>query len=818
VRGYEDGKPYKEVVPYQPYLFVHTDAESDYKTIHGRSVGKLDFSSMKEARNYIKRYKDVPNYQIFGFTNFEYVYIYDNFKKGLEYDSSLLNIVNMDIETDSKNGFPNIKEADKEITAITLAKKGQTISFGYFPYKNVNPNRIYIQCRDEKELLERFIQIWRTKKWMPDIITGWNIEFFDIPYIINRIRRILGKREADRLSPFGFIEDKVVRQKNGKEFTTYTISGCSIIDYYAAYKKFAMNERESYKLDYIAFVELGEKKLDYSQYGSLNALYEQNFELFMDYNIHDAVLIEKLEGKLHYIEQVISIAYVQRVNFENTLTTVKPWDVLVHNYLMDQKIVVPMFEADDDFDPIVGGYVKEPKPGLYRWVVCVDFTSLYPSLAMQYNISPDTFVKQLKQRPSVEEIFSGDITAFTEELIRRDVCMSANGCLFKRDKRGFIPSIMKEYFDERKATRKLEGVAKKAYEENKTDENQSLFLKYKNLQTAYKLINNSGYGAIANKYFRWFADYLAAAITESGQMTTQYVEIEVDKWLNRLFKTEGVSYVVYCDTDSAYITLDYLVQKLGITDKVKATEAVLKFTEKQLVPFIDKTCLDLANRLNAFEFKTSMKVEKVCDKVFFVRKKRYALNILFEEDIYFYDKPKLKVTGLETVRSSVPQKSRDALKHCFKLIFEDKQDELYEFVKDYENKFKQMKFDDIAKPSSVKGLLEYYDEKTLYRKGVPIHVRGSLVYNDWLQRNKLLDKYEQILDHDKIKHCYLKIANITHENVIAIKGDPPVELDIENFLDYDLQFDKTFMQPLNAVCNAIGWDSVKIATLDDLFD
>lgn len=454
VKGYEDGVPYKEKVEYQPYLFVPTKNDSEYQTIHGQSVGKIDFPTMGDAYNFIKRYEGVEGHKIYGLTDYQYVYLYDQFKEGVSYNFSWLNVISIDIETDSSDGFPDIENADKEITAITLTNKGKTISWGYYVYKVNSDKNTYIHCDNEEELLKSFIKCWNSPEWAPDIITGWNIEFFDIPYIVNRIRKILSDRYVDKLSPFGIIKSRKVEWKNGKEFITYDLGGISIIDYLPAYKKFSMGEKESYKLDFICLVELKEQKLDYKKYKTLDNLYKQNFQLFMDYNIHDALLVEKLEAKLHYIEQMVAIAYVQRVNYQDTITTVKPWDVIIHNYLMDQKIVIPPLSVSDNSNTIIGGYVKEPKPGIYEWVASVDFTSLYPSLAMQYNISPDTYNGMLDFKPSIQEIMFDDISEFTKELVSRDLTMSANGCLYRRNKRGFFPSILKKFFDGRKVYKK----------------------------------------------------------------------------------------------------------------------------------------------------------------------------------------------------------------------------------------------------------------------------------------------------------------------------------------------------------------------------
>lgn len=869
-RGYEDGRSYQKKFKYSPYLFQR-NKDGEYKTIHDEPCSRIDFKTMGAANQFIKEYKDVVGKEIYGLTDFPFLYIYDNYAEGFKYDFHQLSIVNIDIENSSRKysdtkkvkirkhileefevqirdlidyrseyevwdenlkqwvnvdeseyfknpvtGFADIDTADKEITAITFAKSGKTISLGYFPYESSDDEQ-YIQCADEVEFLRLLIKIWNSKEWSPDIITGWNVDAYDIPYIVNRIERILGEGASKKLSPFGVVRPRKARDKNRREYNTYIIAGVAILDYYHLYLKFAQNQRESYKLDYIAEIELKQNKLDYSEYGSLDGLYRNDFKKFMDYNKLDTLLIGRLEDKLHYIAQAVSMAYIQRVNFENTLATVKPWDINCHNFLLDRNIVVPQFELDEGFETIPGGYVKDPVPDHYTWLVTVDFTSLYPSVAIQYNISPDTYVRQFDSMPDFDQIIHGDMSAFTEELVRRDLSMTANGVLFKRDKRGFVPTLMQKFFDERVRVRKLEAIAKTEWlKDEKNDKLRNEFLAHKNLQTGFKLINNSGYGSLANKYFRWFSNPLAEGITLSGQLTTQYVIVRINEYLNDLFDTKDFDYVVYADTDSAYIRLDKLVEKLDITDERKITEALVIFGKKHLTPYIDKVSQELAKKMNCYEWKTSMKLEKVCSQAFFIRKKKYALYVNYDEGDFF-DKPQLKVTGLETVRSSSPKIVRDALKKCFELIFSKDRDSLALFIEEFRKEFRQLPFDKIGKPTGVNNFNEYLISPGIYKKACPIHVRGSYVYNQFLVDNDLTNKYELIVDHDKVKHCYLRMPNPTFSNVISIKGDVPKELDIEKYLDYELQFEKTFLAPIRKVCDAVDWDIRKVYTLNDFF-
>ena len=393
VRGYDNGKPVENIIPYRPYLFIE-DKNGDYKTINDKTASKIQFGDVSEAKKFIEKYKNVDNFNIYGLDNFTYTYIYDEYKGEIQYDPSKISVVSIDIECISDDGFPDIKLANKEITAITIRKNGKNMVFGCGDFKTDDENTRYFKCYDEEALLKTFITIWNNKYVKPDIVTGWNCEFFDIPYLINRIRNICGEDYVKLLSPWKLVYEKNIINQ-GRENQIYTIQGISVLDYYQLYRKFSFGNRESYKLDYIASLELGEKKIDYSEYGSLLELYKNNFQKFIEYNIHDVVLVDKLEEKLKFIEQVMALAYDAKVNYNDTLTTVRPWDVIIHNYLMDKRIVIPPLKVERSEFTLAGGYVKEPKIGMSKWVVSFDLNSLYPHLIQQYNISPETFVKRI---------------------------------------------------------------------------------------------------------------------------------------------------------------------------------------------------------------------------------------------------------------------------------------------------------------------------------------------------------------------------------------------------------------------------------------
>lgn len=399
MRGFDKGLRINDVVHYKPYMFINKQ-NGKYKTLDGRAVAKLEFDSIREARDFIQKYEDVSNFEIFGFNNFQYTYIYDTFKGDIDYDPLLVNIGTIDIECAADEGFPDIQKADKEITAITIRNRNKNFVFGCGDFTPLDGKTYYLKCKDEHELLQKFLNCWQALEL--DIVTGWNIEFFDIPYLVNRIRNLFNEKEAKKLSPYGILDEKTVEFR-GKENQSFSPAGISVMDYYQLYRKFTFGNQESYKLDYIAQIELGEKKIDYSEYGNLLDLYKNNFQKFIEYNIHDCVLVERLDDKMKFLEQVMALAYDAKVNYNDTMTTVRPWDVIIHNYLLDQGIVIPQFKKQNDFDNLIGGYVKEPRLGLSKWVVSFDLTSLYPSLIQQYNISPEKMIDKKTVKKMIQE-------------------------------------------------------------------------------------------------------------------------------------------------------------------------------------------------------------------------------------------------------------------------------------------------------------------------------------------------------------------------------------------------------------------------------
>jgi DNA polymerase elongation subunit (family B) len=806
LRGYSMGQPFEEVHYYKPYLFVPSK-KGTYKTIDGRTVDKIQFDTIRDARDFVEKYKNIDQFQVYGSTNFPYVYINDRFSGDIEYDHSHVRVITLDIECDSSDGFPNIETADKMLTSITIRKNGRSAVFSYGDFNTDDPNIFYVKCENEEDLIKKFLKVWTSKGWKPDVVTGWYIEFFDIPYLINRISRVLDMDWAKKLSPWKMLDQRKVEFR-GKEVQSYNIPGLAVLDYYQLYRKFSFANHESYKLDYIASVELGEKKVDYSEYGTLHNLYHSNFQKFIEYNIHDCVLVDKLDDKLKLIEQVMALAYDAKVNFTDTMTTVRSWDTIIHNYLLKSKIVVPSMKESRGFGSLVGGHVKDPQIGMHKWVVSYDLNSLYPHLIMQYNISPETFAGRIDM-PSIDKLLDK-----TWEFPNSSVAYAANGCTYRKDHQGFLPELMEKMYDDRSKYKKMSIDARKKYEKTKNIDDLKLVARYHNLQLAKKIQLNSAYGALANEYFRWFNFNHAEAITTSGQLSIRWIEQKMNIFMNNLMKTKNHDYVIASDTDSIYINMGAVVAALGVESKAdhEICEIIDKFSEQKIIPYMKQSYTELADMMSAYKQKMQMKRETIANKAIWKAKKMYIMSAIDVEGV-IYDKPKLKLQGIEAVRSSTPHVCRDSIMNSIKVIMNSDIYSLRKYVNEFHDKFMTLRFEEVAFPRSIKEMSKWRDGASIYKKGTPIHVKGSLIFNMLLQKHGIRN-IQPIGEGDKIKFSYLKLPNPLMDTVISVPEYLPEELGLDRYIDRELQFKKTFLEPIRSICDIIGWKLEETATLE----
>jgi len=827
----ENGTRISRKVQYQPTLYVRSKKDEEFYDLDGLPVGEIQPGSIRETRDWIKQYEEVDNFEIFGQTNFENAYISDHF-----FDQKLHKIFNknkilvgrIDLEVGKENnGFPDPVQALEPITAITYRVGKETFVFAYGEYQ-VQGSEIYIKCADEQELIERFVQCWSED--YPDVVTGWNIKSFDIPYLVNRIIRLCGEKTAKRLSPWGHVypKDENFYTQN---FQSYIISGIARLDYMQLFRKFHKDgaSQESYSLDNICSVILGEKKLDYSEYDNIFDLYKKNHQKFIEYNIRDVDLIDKLEKKCKLLELSMLLAYQAKVNYEDVLHQTRMWDSLAYNHLRNKNIVIPQKKHTIKDRPYEGAFVKDPIVGMHHWGVSFDLTSLYPSLMIGFNISPDTFLR-MEQALDIERIIRREYLSLTPSLKSENVTMCPNGAIFTREKQGFLGEILEEILETRKQAKK-EMLAYEQEKENCRDgkrikELEELIDSLNNLQSTQKICMNSCYGAVGNQYFRFFDVRQAEAVTISGQLAVMWIMTRLNEYLNKVLGTKDKDYVIAADTDSNYISLNGVVTQIfgDAQNDPKRTVEIINFMDKlckdKIAPYIDKCFRELEAMLNTYKHTLDMKREALFDKGFWTAKKRYALNVHDSEGVRF-EKPQIKITGLETKKTaSVPKYSRLKIKEAISIILNGNNDQLIEFIDKTREEFKNLPVEDMAFPRGVNGLAEYGvsvglgSSAQVYKKGTPIHTKGSLIYNNLIRQKNLSNKYELIQEGGKIKFTYLREPNPYGASVIAFPVRLPKELGLEKYIDYDIMFDKTFLEPVKKYAEVVGWQTEFTNALD----
>ena len=810
--GYENGQRIQRKFKFSPTLYIVTKKETKHKTLDGRYAKPVRFESVREARQFVDKYKEVPNFEVHGYDRYLYQFISKEFDGEVDYDFKGMNIMSLDIEVACENGFPNVKECAEEMLSITVQDYAtrKIKVFGTRPYKNTREDVEFILCDGEQHLLRCFLDYWIQN--FPDILTGWNVDGYDVPYICGRLERLFGEKEMKLMSPWGIVKREEIEVK-GREQIFYRMLGINVIDYLDLYKKFTYTNQESYRLDHIAFVELGQRKVDHNEFENFKDFYTKDWQKFIDYNIVDVELVSRLEEKMKLIELAVALAYDAKVNMQDVYYQVRMWDTLIYNFLKKKGIVVPPGKRSDKDDKYAGAYVKEPIPGKYDWVVSFDLNSLYPHLIMQYNISPETLVETRHPSATVNKLLAQKVD------VPKEYALCANGAMYRKDIHGFLPEMMKKIYDERVQSKKLMILAKQKYQKTPTKELEKSISKYNNIQMARKIQLNSAYGAIGNQYFRYYNLTNAEAITLSGQVSIRWIEHKMNAYLNKILKTEKQDYVIASDTDSIYLNLGPLVETV-YKGRETTDQSIVSFLNKvcevELEKYITSSYQALATYVNAYEQKMIMKRENIASSGIWTAKKRYMLNVWDSEGVR-YDEPKLKMMGIEAVKSSTPAPCRTAIKDAINIMMNGTEKDLLDFVSTFRNTFDTLPPEDIAFPRSVNGLRKYKASTTVYTKGTPLHVRGTLLYNFHISKNKLEYKYPLVQEGEKIKYLHLRRPNKINENVISFLNTFPREIGLEGQIDRDAQFKKSFLDPLQIISNVIGWETERTANLDFLF-
>ena len=820
-RGYNDnGAAIEKRIKYEPTLYI-TSQDKDNPPCRGLDGWPLQpkrFPSMREANDFRDKYKELEAFKIYGNHNYVSQFITERFPTDIKFKKEYVNIVNFDIEVASSEGFPKPEDALFPVISIALKSSKSRVYrvWGLDDYDHekselkMGDDLIqYTKCDSEEELLTKFLAYW--EKNPPDIITGWNIKFFDVPYLVNRLYRIGTPQAVKRLSPWKMVND---RNKTimGREHQFYDLIGIQQADYMELFKKFGYSygTQESYALDHIAHTVLGERKLSYAEHGSLHELYKNDHQKFIDYNIRDVQVVERIDEKMGLIALVLTMTYRGGVNVSDTFGTTAIWDSIIYRKLSLDNIIVPPMQ-DHPKMSYPGGYVKDPMVGSHDWVVSFDLASLYPNLIVQYNMSPETLMPGMIDG-GVERYLNGSP-------VNSEYSVAANGSQYRKDKQGILPKIIVDYYAERKAVKGKMIEAKKRFEKTGSIEDEKLINNLENQQMAIKILLNSLYGALGNRYFRYYDLRMAEGITLSGQLSILWAEKAVNKEMNSILKTKDKDYVIAIDTDSLYVAFNDIVQKLNLKDPVKGLD---KICEEHFVKKLEIAYSEMFTHMNAYMPRMVMEREVIADRGIWTAKKRYILNVHNNEGVQ-YAEPKLKIMGIEAIKSSTPMVVRTKLKEIFKVIINGTEETTQQYIADFRKEFNTLSPEDVSFPRGVSDVDKWMETPNAnnknkpYRKSCPIHVRGAINYNKEIERLGLDKRYGIIQNGEKIKFAYMRLPNPIKENTIAFPQYLPQEMKLHNYIDYEKQFEKTFLDPLDPILSAIGWRHEDIMTLEDFF-
>jgi DNA polymerase elongation subunit (family B) len=753
-----------------------------------------------------------------------------------------LRVYFLDIETYSPDSFPDIETANHPINIITIydSLEKRFVTWGLKPCTKVGTNVIYVACKNERELLSKFLEYF--SNCYPDILSGWNSEFFDIPYIVNRMSRILGEESINKLSPIGRVRLRTFMGRFGKQQTRHHLEGISCVDYLQIYKKFCLQLRESYKLGDIGELELQESKTDYGD-TDLATLSDKNWDLFVEYNIQDVNLLVKLEEKLQYIQLLRMIAYAGLTTFEGALGSLSVITGLCAIRARARGQRIPTFNKGrvDDGEQNAGAYVGEPQQGFQKHVVSFDANSLYPNVMITLNLSPETKIG------SIVDITESEVTVkhvngstfnltkekFAEFVKKEQVAISKAKILFSQKTKGIIPETVDHFYNKRVEIKKHLSKAKREIlkHEKNTSEYIELKRKIDNLnitQHTIKILINSIYGYFGNKHSSLGDDELAesitltgqAAIKESNRILTDYIKKHA---LLTEEQIQNDSPIIYNDTDSSYISIRHLVAAKGIemTDKKgKIIPEYYKIVEDIETHLNNEIQIWGTKSLNSIDCRLNFKREKIADVGLFLQKKRYVLHVLDDEGIPC---SKFKYTGVEVVRTTMPAAIKVYVRNIVEtmLLSQSRQETDKVFTSVYE-KFKTLTIQELA---MVKGISEYDKYAAQCNgfqtcKAMPSHVKAAYFYNLLVEKLAGKRKYEAISSGDKIRHFYVRQPNKYGLKMIGYKYDYPTEFTGIFEPDYELIFEKEVYAVIERFYDAVGWKLKKPSeqVQTDLFD
>lgn len=879
----KNGREQTREITYAPCMFMHTNEQTKYKDIYGKYCQKKQFETMREANQWMKRMDDM-GLEALGMDDYKLSYLSDKYPHEIQYDSTKIRVANFDIEVTSPDGFPEPAEAKWPVDAIThydsiddkfyvfdllnsvngdvgewslkIARKMQDEGGDELP-EEISDKIVYMPFNDEKDMMLQYLTFWNEKT--PVVLTGWNVESFDVPYVYNRLKNLFGEKVAKRLSPHRRVRIKEIENMYGMR-QIVQLYGISMLDYIDLYKKFSFTNQPSYSLDYVSEYELKVGKLAYD--GPISKLRETNHQRYISYNIIDVYRVVQIDMKRQFINLSLSMGYYAKMQIQSVFSPIKTWDAIIFNSLKRADKVIPQQQSHPVL-PYPGAFVKEPIPNAYRFVMSFDLTSLYPSIIRQVNISPETLAGQFKLHPLHEYI------AGTAPRPSDVYSCSPNGMMYDKSYQGVIPEEITKVFNQRKehkgymlaAQRNVE-LIKEALNnparslnpepevDYRFDFNDSMKDELHNLsetvlkammfkcertevagmtaQINRKLLINSLYGALGNVWFRYYDLRNATAITTFGQMALQWIERKVNEYLNKTLGTVDHKFVLYGDTDSIYVSADKILEKVGL-DKFRDTNHYVdfldKFARERMEPAIDAAFREMCEYMNNKEHLMFMDREAIAGPPldskgiggFWTGKKRYALNVWDMEGTRFVE-PKLKIMGLETQKSSTPKAVQKALKECIRRMLQEGEESLQEYFKEFNKEFNELNYISIAGVSSANNIIKYDDNGYPGHK-CPYHIKGCLAY---IRATKGDLTIPQIVDGEKVYVLPLRQGNPFGEVCISWPSGIELPLAIRDqvlgWMDYNALFQKTFIKPLTGFTEAAKLDYEKKASLFDMFD
>jgi DNA polymerase elongation subunit (family B) len=827
---------------YNPYFYYEDPTGKDGNSLFNTKLTKRTFSTSYERGVETGQYKNrhgerrANTKRVFENLKPDHQFLIDSFWETYDdedFANHPLKIWFLDIETYSPHEFPKPEEAAHPINIITIydSIEEKFYSWGTKPYKSQKKDQIYTYCQSERDLLVKFIEFM--EKDYPDIITGWNSDFFDIPYIVRRVEKLLGTDELPRLSPVSDLKSPIYSRELPGEFyknrERFYIKGVSCIDYLDIYKIFTQGLRESYKLDSIAKVELGEQKVDYGN-TNLSSLADEDWKTFVEYNIQDVRLLVRLEEKLSFLSLVRMLAYVGLVPLESALGTITVvTGAAVIQARKDGKIV-PTFQRDSDHEKYEGAYVSDPQKGFQNHVVSFDANSLYPNTMISLNLSPETklgwITRVEENKVHITHVSGKEYTLshskFAKFLDKEKVAITKAKVLFTQKQRGIFPKIADAYYEKRVKVKKQLTKLKRELSEMdpKHPEYKSMSGDAERLnikQLTIKILINRIYGYFGNRRATLGDTDITRSITLTGQAVIKQSNKILQKYIQNLmgYTDEEIKEhdpVIYNDTDSVYITISDIIKKLDIpfTNRNGRITKQVKDEVKKIESHLNTKITEWAKKnLNTIDSRFVFKRENICDVGIFLQKKRYVLHILDDEDLPVN---KFKYTGVEVVRSTMPAPIKPYVKKIVETMLTTKsQTETNKLLNESYTIFKSLPIEDISFISGLSKYDKYANKCNGFNtcKGMPIHCKAAYSYNKLLEKLKLEHKYETIGAGDKVRYFYVNRPNSYNVNSIGYKYYYPKEFNEIFQPDLELMFEKIIFNMVERFYVSVNWQCRK---------